>query len=204
MPDPIARVEVAPRLVLNDPAFEEGTVWTVGHSTHSFPEFLDILQAQAIETVADVRRFPGSRRHPQFGAEALSRSLATHGIDYHWFSELGGRRRPDALEAEGSAWRHPSFRAYAQHLRSEEFAQGLHSLLHVAKASRTAVMCSELLWWRCHRRLIADVMVFCGWKVIHLMSAMEHIEHRLSAPVSVSPKGLSYIHPDGDDRVECC
>src|SRR4051812_19687360 len=107
-------------------------VWTVGHSTHALSEFVDILQAHGIETVADVRRFPGSRRHPQFGAEALDSALAAHGIGYHWFGELGGRRRPDFAEPEGSAWRHPSFRAYAQYLRSEEFAQGLDSLVNVA------------------------------------------------------------------------
>ena len=92
----------------------EGAAWSVGHSTHSIAEFLAILQPHAIETVADVRRFPGSRRHPQFGAEALGSSLASHGIEYRWFPELGGRRRPDLVDAEGTAWRHPSFRAYAQ------------------------------------------------------------------------------------------
>jgi len=203
MLDSIPPVQLAHPVVLNKLG-AEGTVWTVGHSTHSFAEFLDILQAHAIETVADVRRFPGSRRNPQFGAEPLGTCLAAHRIDYHWFSELGGRRRPDLLEVEGSAWRHPSFRAYAQHLKSEEFAQGLASLLHVAKASRTAIMCSELLWWRCHRRLIADVMVFCGWQVIHILGATEHSEHRLAAPVSVSPEGLSYIAADDDKCVDCC
>lgn len=190
--------------VVPDKLGVEGTVWTVGHSTHSLAEFLDLLQAHAIETVADVRRFPGSRRHPQFGAEPLGKSLAVHGIDYQWFPGLGGRRRPDLLEVEGSAWRHPSFRAYAQHLQSEEFAQGLDSLLHVAKASRTAIMCSELLWWRCHRRLIADVMVYCGWQVIHILGATEHSEHRLAAPVSVRPEGLSYIPADDAAGTECC
>lgn len=194
---------MAPAAVLHEPG-AEGTVWTVGHSTHALPEFLAILQAHAIETVADVRRFPGSRRHPQFGAEALGTALAGQGIGYHWFCALGGRRRADPLAAEGSAWRHPSFRAYAQHLGSEEFADGLASLLHVAKASRTAVMCSELLWWRCHRRLIADVMVFCGWQVMHLMNAGHGSEHRLAAPVSVGPHGLSYVAPDDDAGRGCC
>lgn len=181
----------------------EGEVWTVGHSTHALPAFLEILRAHGIEAVADVRRFPGSRRHPQFGTEALSASLAANSVAYHWFSELGGRRRPDLLEAEGTAWRHPSFRAYAQHVRSEEFAQGLHSLLHVAKASRTAIMCSELLWWRCHRRLIADVMLFCGWRVMHIMSAKDCSAHRHAPPVRVGPDGLSYTAGDPDEG-GCC
>jgi uncharacterized protein (DUF488 family) len=201
MPHPIAPEQLA---VAMDELAAEGSVWTIGHSTHSFPEFLAILQAHGVETVADVRRFPGSRRHPQFGADALASSLAAHRIDYHWFSELGGRRRPDPLELEGTAWRHPSFRAYAQHLRSEEFARGLHSLLHVAKASRTAIMCSELLWWRCHRRLIADVMVFCGWRVNHVLGATECSVHRLAAPVHVEAEGLSYVAADVDEVAGCC
>jgi uncharacterized protein (DUF488 family) len=179
-------------------------VWTVGHSTHALSEFVDILQAHGIETVADVRRFPGSRRHPQFGAEALDSALAAHGIGYHWFGELGGRRRPDFAEPEGSAWRHPSFRAYAQYLRSEEFAQGLDSLVNVASATRTAIMCSELLWWRCHRRLIADVMLFCGWCVTHIATATASSTHRLGPPAVVGPEGLSYVEHDRHDAVGCC
>jgi uncharacterized protein (DUF488 family) len=183
-------------------AAPEGEVWTVGHSTHPFPDFLAILQAYGIETVADVRRFPGSRRHPQFGTEALASSLEAHGIAYHWFPDLGGRRRPDLLEPEGSAWRHPSFRAYAQYLQSEEFAQGLVSLMHVAKASRTAIMCSELLWWRCHRRLIADVMLFCGWQVVHILGIDESSTHRLGLPVRLTEQGLSYAAED--HAADCC
>jgi uncharacterized protein (DUF488 family) len=182
----------------------EGEVWTIGHSTHPIEVFVEILQAHGIEAVADVRRFPGSRRHPQFGAEALAASLAGSGIAYHWFAELGGRRRPDLLEPEGSGWRHPSFRAYAQHLRSEEFAHGLVDLMHVAKACRTAIMCSELLWWRCHRRLIADAMVFCDWRVVHILGAAESSFHRLGPPVHVGPEGLSYPAQVLDDEGGCC
>jgi uncharacterized protein (DUF488 family) len=192
------------RLSVNGGPASEGEVWTIGHSTHALPAFLDLLQAHGIESVADVRRFPGSRRHPQFGGEALAASLEATGIAYHWFAELGGRRRPDLLEAEGSAWRHPSFRAYAQYLRSEEFARGLDALLHVAKACRTAVMCSELLWWRCHRRLIADVLLFSGWQVLHIMGPNECSMHRLAPPVRLTPDGLSYTVDDGDGSAHCC
>jgi uncharacterized protein (DUF488 family) len=171
----------------------EGAVWTVGHSTHSFPGFLAILQAHGIETVADVRRFPGSRRHPQFGGEALAASLEANGIAYQWFAELGGRRRPDFEDEEGSGWRHPSFRAYAQHLQSDEFARGLAALMHVAKATRTAVMCSELLWWRCHRRLIADALVVSGWEVTHILGVKEESAHRLAAPAVMEGEGLTYV-----------
>jgi hypothetical protein len=187
-----------------DGAPAEGEVWTIGHSTHSIPAFLELLHAHGIETVADVRRFPGSRRHPQFGADALSASLQAGGIDYHWFPELGGRRKPDLLEPEGSAWRHPSFRAYAQYLRTEEFAQGLDSLLHASKGRRTAIMCSELLWWRCHRRLIADVMLLCGWEVTHILGIGESSAHRLGPPAQVTPGGLSYAAHDADGAPHCC
>ena len=182
----------------------EGEVWTIGHSTHALPAFLALLHARGIEAVADVRRFPGSRRHPQFSGEALGSSLEAEGIAYHWFPELGGRRRPDLLEREGSAWRHPSFRGYAQYLRSEDFAHGLYSLLHASKACRTAIMCSELLWWRCHRRLISDVMLFCGWQVTHILGPSESSTHRLAPPVRVTPEGLSYAALDPADVADCC
>ena len=182
----------------------EGEVWTVGHSTRALPAFKEVLHAYGIEAVADVRRFPGSRRHPHFAAEALGASLSADGIAYQWLAELGGRRRPDLLDPEGSAWRHPSFHAYAQHLRTEEFARGLHSLLHLAQASRTAIMCSELLWWRCHRRLIADVMLFCGWRVTHILSATECSTHRHAAPVCVGPDGLSYAGGEHRGLAGCC
>jgi uncharacterized protein (DUF488 family) len=181
-----------------------GEVWTIGHSTHTLAAFLDLLHAYRIEAVADVRRFPGSRRQPQFGGDALSASLEANGIAYRWIPELGGRRRVDVLQAEGSAWRHPSFRAYAQHLRSGEFAQGLDSLLHMANACRTAIMCSELLWWRCHRRLIADVMVLCGWKVTHILGLKQCSAHQLAPPASVTRAGLSYVAQEPGHAIDCC
>ena len=182
----------------------QGNVWTIGHSTHTLAEFLDLLHAYGIETVADVRRFPGSRRQPQFGGQALGESLEADGMAYHWFPGLGGRRRVDLIDPEGSAWRHVSFRAYAQHVRSEEFAEGLASLMHVAKATRTAIMCSELLWWRCHRRLIADVMVLCGWEATHILSRKESSTHQLALPAHVSARGLSYMAGDAQDFGDCC
>lgn len=187
-----------------DAAGAQGDVWTIGHSTHSLAAFLELLRAWRIETVADVRRFPGSRRQPQFGGEVLAASLEAEGIAYHWFPGLGGRRRVDPLDPEGSAWRHVSFRAYAQHVRSEEFAEGLAALLHVAKASRTAIMCSELLWWRCHRRLIADVLVLCGWRVTHILGRTESSVHSLALPAHVDEQGLSYIEEEPQAQHDCC
>ena len=168
------------------------TVWTVGHSTHSLATFEAVLAPYRIEAVADVRRFPGSRRLPHFGEAALATGLAGSGIAYHWFPELGGRRRPDP-HSPNTAWRHPAFRAYADHVVSEEFAAGLFELLMVARGLRTAVMCSEVLWWRCHRRLIADVLVALGVSVVHILDARTARPHVLAPPAVVVDGVPTYL-----------
>lgn len=143
-------------------------ILTVGHSTHPIERFLELLGSADIEVVADVRRYPGSRRHPQFGAEALAASLAEAGIGYEPFGEeLGGRRRAQKPRAE-SRWRNAAFAAYAEYMESEEFAAGLARLERLAHERRAAVMCAEGLWWRCHRRLIADALAGRDWQVLHL------------------------------------
>jgi uncharacterized protein (DUF488 family) len=167
------------------------TVYTIGHSTRAGEEFLRVLETYAIELLVDVRRLPGSRRLPQFDAATLERSLAEHGIDYRWIAQLGGRRRPD-MGSRNTGWRHPAFRAYADHLATEEFADGLFELLMLARGRRTAVMCAEVLWWRCHRRLIADVLVVLGFTVVHIFDAEKHELHRLTAPARLVGTELSY------------
>jgi uncharacterized protein (DUF488 family) len=169
----------------------EQTVYTIGHSTRSIAEFLDLLELSGIEVLADVRRMPGSRRLPQFDSATLSRSLAERGIDYCWIGQLGGRRRP-APGSRNLGWRHLAFRAYADHLRTREFADGLFELLMLARGRRTVVMCAEVLWWRCHRRLIADVLVALGLTVVHVFNAEKQELHRLSAPARLVGKELSY------------
>lgn len=167
------------------------TIWTIGHSTRSADEFLAVLETHAIEVVADVRRFPGSRRHPQFGSTALAETLAADGIDYAWLSRLGGRRRgPSGPQQEG--WRNPSFRAYAAYTWTEEFAGGLDELLTIAAGARTTVMCSELLWWRCHRALISDVLRFLGVEVIHLAGAGPGTVHPYTSPACIEDGELTY------------
>lgn len=169
-------------------------LWTIGHSTRPIDDFLDVLEAHRIELVADVRRFPGSRRLPQYGAESLAAALEARGIAYLWIPELGGRRRASGADGDDddSAWRHPAFRAYAAHVASEEFAEGLFTLLTCAHGLRTAVMCAEVLWWRCHRRLIADVAVSLGMPVGHIRDAQTAEEHRLTAPARIVGGLLSY------------
>lgn len=173
-------------------------VWTIGHSTRSIEEFLRVLAAYGIETVADVRRFPGSRRHPQFGGDALAASLRSHGVEYTWIQQLGGRRRlRDA--AAPSAWRHPSFQAYADHIASDEFAAGFDELLHVAAAGRTAIMCSELLWWRCHRAIVSDVLLFSGVPVTHILTADKSSPHSYTSPARVVDGQLTYAVEDAEE-----
>jgi uncharacterized protein (DUF488 family) len=170
------------------------TVWTVGHSTRPIDDFLALLAAYNIELVADVRRFPGSRRLPQFDGAALEKRLNANGIAYHWFPALGGRRRPDPASVN-VGWRHPAFRAYADHVGTEEFAEGLFELLMLAQGLRTVVMCAEVLWWRCHRRLIADVLTSLDVSVVHIRDA-EHAEsHQLALPARLVRGQLTYATP---------
>jgi uncharacterized protein (DUF488 family) len=154
-------------------------VHTVGHSTRSLADFVALLRAHAIEAVADVRRHPGSGRHPHFAREALAAGLERERIGYLWLPGLGGRRRgrPDSPHV---AWRSASFRAYADHMETPEFAAELARLLELARVSPTAVMCAEAVPWRCHRQLIADALVARGIEVRHATSAARPGTHRLT------------------------
>jgi uncharacterized protein (DUF488 family) len=167
------------------------TVWTIGHSTRTADELRAVLDAYHIELVADVRRYPGSRRLSQFGSEVLEHDLEAHGIAYRWIPALGGRRRPDP-DSLNIGWRHPAFRAYADHIATEEFADGLLELLLLAGGLRTAVMCAELLWWRCHRRIIADVLASLGFRVVHIRDEHTSEEHRLVSPGHLVRGRLAY------------
>lgn len=170
------------------------TLWSVGHSTHSLAGFLDVLAPHGIEIVADIRRYPGSRRHPHFAEPALRSELPGYGLQYEWLPELGGRRtgKGSGPPAAASGWRHPAFRAYAAHLKSDEFAAGVEALVTLARRGRTAMMCSEVLWWRCHRRLIADVLVARGARVVHIFSAEKSEPHVLRPPARLIDGRLEY------------
>lgn len=142
-------------------------VFTVGHSTRTADELLEVLDEAGVATLVDVRAFPRSRRAPHFDRDALARSLPTAGVAYVHVPELGGRRAPRA-ESPNQGWEHPAFRGYADHMETAEFAAGLRRLVAIAADGPTVVMCAEALWWRCHRRLIADALVARGWTVEHL------------------------------------
>lgn len=155
-------------------------ILTIGHSTHTADRFLALLQAHGVTAIADVRRFPGSRRHPHFAREALAAFLPQHDVAYRHFPALGGRRRP-APDSPNTGWRVPSFRAYADHMRSSEFQAALLELVAYAKNGVAAVMCAESQWWRCHRQLIADALVTRGVEVGHIMSAGAPAPHELTS-----------------------
>jgi uncharacterized protein (DUF488 family) len=166
-------------------------ILTVGHSTRTAGAFTDLLRVHRVEGVADVRRFPMSRRHPHFSQAALETSLAADSIAYLHIPELGGRRtpRPDSVN---TGWRHPSFRAYADYMATADFAHGLEALLAFAERRRVAVMCAEAQWWRCHRQLIADALVARGVDVGHIMSPTKVQPHELTPFARVEGPDVHY------------
>jgi len=167
------------------------TLWTIGHSTRPLDVFVAMLRDAGVACVADVRRHPGSRRNPQFGAEALAASLPEAGIDFVPMPELGGRRKALAGSANG-AWRNAAFQGYADHLASAEFAEGLGLALELAARRRTVLMCAEAVWWRCHRALISDVLKLRGIQVLHILDATHAPEHPWSAAARVEGGQLGY------------
>ncbi|MGP1666570.1 MAG: DUF488 domain-containing protein [Rhodanobacter sp.] len=171
----------------HDPA----TIWTIGHSTRTLDEFISLLEEYHIEAIADIRSFPGSRRYPHFGSDALAESLPAHGIAYQWLPKLGGRRKVQP-DSPNTAWRNASFQAYADHLASAEFAEGLAMLLQMASTKRTAAMCAEAVWWRCHRSLVSDVLKLRGIEVIHIIDAKHATEHPYTSPAHIVDGKLSY------------
>jgi uncharacterized protein (DUF488 family) len=167
------------------------TVWTVGHSTRSGEEFGQILSAHGIEVLVDVRSFPGSRRYPQFNRAALSESLAGIGIEYRHEPRLGGRRTP-RVDSHNTAWRNASFRAYADHMETDEFRKGVEDLLELAASARVAVMCAEALWWRCHRSLISDYLKASGHTVVHIVHQTKTEEHPFTSAARIVDGELTY------------
>jgi uncharacterized protein (DUF488 family) len=167
------------------------SIWTIGHSTRSSEEFTELLLAHRIEALVDVRSFPGSRRYPHFNQAELARALEAAGILYVHNSQLGGRRRPSP-HSRNTAWKNASFRAYADHMESEEFIKGIAELLKLASEKRTAVMCAEALWWRCHRSLIADFLKAEGTEVIHILDAKHTETHPYTPAARILNGQLSY------------
>lgn len=168
---------------------------TVGHSVLTPEALVALLSRHAVAQVADVRRFPASRRQPALGGAALAPVFAAAGIGYRWFPELGGRRRPDKTSIANTAWRVEAFRAYADHLATDEGTTALAALDAWARERTTAIMCAEALWTRCHRRLIADAFVARGWAVEHLMSPTRREPHKLPEFAVVAGERVRYPAP---------
>jgi len=172
-------------------ADEDLTIWTIGHSTREFAEFVALLHEFRIELLADVRSFPGSRKVPQFNKESLETTLPENGIEYLHLKQLGGRRRvrPDSKH---TVWRHPAFRVYADYMETQEFRDGINELVEIAEEKRTAIMCSEAVWWRCHRSMISDYLKAAGVNVLHIMAEGKVVEHPYTAAAKVTDGVLTY------------
>lgn len=166
-------------------------LWTIGHSTHPFEDFVSMLQFFQIELLVDVRSFPGSRKFPQYNKETLQTTIPEHKIDYMHLEKLGGRRKMKP-NSENTVWRNVSFRGYADYMETAEFKEGLEVLETLALQKRTAIMCSEAVWWRCHRSMVSDALKVQGWKVIHIMGVDKAQEHPFTQPAKIVDGALTY------------
>jgi uncharacterized protein (DUF488 family) len=171
-------------------------IWTIGHSTRSLEEFVEMLHSFQIKMLVDIRSFPGSRRYPHFNKEALGISLPQNDIQYTHLKSLGGRRKADP-HSKNAAWRHPAFRGYADYMETDEFKEGINELEKIASKQRTAYMCSEAVWWRCHRSMVSDYLKVNGWKVMHIMATGKEEEHPYTAPAKIENGKLTYENEKG-------
>jgi uncharacterized protein (DUF488 family) len=171
---------------------ETSAIWTVGHSNRSLDELIGLLTDQAISLLADVRRFPGSKRQPQFGRDSLEAVLRQAGIGYRHFEALGGRRSHSREDSPNTAWRSESFNAYADHMQTAEFQAALAELMALAASTPTAILCAEAVPWRCHRQLIADALVAQGWDVRHILGVRRIRPHRLTEFAKVVEGHVTY------------
>lgn len=167
------------------------TLYTIGHSTREIDSFIELLHLNKIAVLVDVRRFPGSRKFPHFNKEALAQSLKESGIEYLHCIDLGGRRKPKE-NSNNLVWRNKSFQAYADYMETEDFKNAIHTLTSLAQQKTTAIMCSEAVWWRCHRALISDYLKIDGWTILHIMSKTNLQEHPFTSAAKVIDNKLTY------------
>jgi uncharacterized protein (DUF488 family) len=166
-------------------------IWTIGHSNRSEGQFMKILQAWGIEVLVDIRTLPGSRKYPYFNKEALEASLPVLNIAYTHIPELGGRRKPKQ-DSVNSVWKNASFRGYADYMDSDEFKKAVTELERIGLEKKTAYMCSEVLWWKCHRALVSDYLKTKGWKVMHIQDETKVQEHPYTSPAKPVQGELFY------------
>ena len=166
-------------------------IWTLGHGARPVEDLIGDLERAGVRRLVDVRTAPGSRRHPQFGRDALEAALRPHGIAYEWRKDLGGFRRPRPGSPH-HAIRNDAFRGYADHMDTQEFRSALAWLEETSAGVPTAVMCAESVWWRCHRRMIADALLVDGWDVVHLLPGGRDQPHRLHPDARVADGRIVY------------
>ena len=176
---------------LNEATWRNDAIFTVGHSTRPLEEFISLIAAYGIECIADIRKMPGSRHNPQFNGENLAKVLRTVGIDYMHVPALGGLRRP-RKDSPNTGWRNTSFRGYADHMQTLEFAHGLDNLISISRTHRTALMCAEAVPWRCHRSLVADALIARNISVIDILSTTSYQEHELTRFAYVQGAAVTY------------
>lgn len=177
--------------IFNDTSNSELKIWTIGHSTRTLAEFLELLTVNDIEMVADARSYPGSRRYPHFNAEALSESLPENGIEYVPMKQLGGRRR-SRPDSPNTVWRNAAFRGYADYMETVEFSEGIDTLIKITQMKRTAIMCAEAVWWRCHRSMISDYLKASGVTVEHIMDGGKNVIHPFTSAARIEGGKLVY------------
>lgn len=170
-------------------------IYTVGHSTRSIDEFITLLASQAIDCVVDVRRFPGSRKYPQFNQTPLQESLEAEEIGYRPMKGLGGRRKM-RKDSKNTRWRNASFQGYADYMETAAYRDAFDTLEAVAREERVAIMCAEAVWWRCHRSMISDELKARGWTVLHILGPEQPKEHPYTSPARVVGEQVFYDEPE--------
>lgn len=174
---------------------KEKIIWTIGHSTHPLDEFILLLTSFQISLVADIRNYPGSKRFPHFNKEALQISLPQNNIQYIHLKQLGGRRSP-VPGSVNTRWRHTAFRGYADYMATADFKKAMIELENIASKENIAYMCSEAVWWSCHRSLVSDYLKIRGWKVMHIMSKTKAAEHPYTSAARIVNGKLRYDEPE--------
>jgi uncharacterized protein (DUF488 family) len=164
-------------------------IFSIGHSNRSFEEFTELLVENHIELLADIRTIPMSRANPQFNKDTFPKSLTPYNIDYLHLPSLGGRRAKSDKNSPNTFWEHSSFRNYSDYAMTEPFRDGLRELKQLASEKRTAYMCSEAVWWRCHRRIVTDYLLTQSWRVFHIMSPGKTTEAELNDHAELQPDG---------------
>ena len=170
------------------------TIYTIGHSTHTIEQFIELLKAHGIEELVDVRTIPRSRHNPQFGREDLAASLQQAGIAYTHLGKLGGLRHA-SKDSVNLGWQNTSFRGFADYMATPEFKSGLDELKSLAEQKTIAIMCAEAVPWRCHRSLISDALTILGWQVLHIQSRKTANPHELTPFLKVQDGKITYPEP---------